>query len=121
MGARWTSETDRLLLRLAADGLGKPFMAERLGRSVDSITQRLHGLQNPAQAEVKRQRKAAYMAAYEARSKAGCIQPDVPGRPTLDAVMIARITEAQSLRHRDLTGSIMGDPLLGRSALDNGQ
>ena len=121
MGSRWSSEDDALLLKMGADGLGKPFMAERLGRSVDSIMQRLHGLQNPAQTEAKRQRKVAYMAAYEARSKAGCIQPDVPGRPTLDAMMLARIMEAQSLQHRDLTGWIMGDPLVGRSALDNGQ
>lgn len=116
----WTARDDARLLEMAEAGTDLADVAYEFRRTVASIKARLKLLRMTPEkraAELanfrKRNRLRRRAVYYEATGKR-C----VPGKPIHDAAMRSRLAEAASLRPRDLTGAIMGDPPVGRSALD---
>lgn len=115
MAHRWTPDEDATLRRMDAEGADYYDMAERLGRTPHATLQRLYDLRDPVRMEARRLAKIESQRAYEQRSREALARK-LP--PPLDEGLIARRAEAASLRPRDLTGLLMGDPPVGRSALD---
>lgn len=113
----WTPADDALLLEMAEAKVDLADMSERLGRTVGAVDSRRRKLrETPEQRELR----CAYHAAYSKRVRERLDAVKIGGEPQLikNAELIARLAEAASLRPRDLTGAIMGDPPIGRSALD---
>lgn len=117
----WTVAEDKRLLDLSASGMDPIDIAGEMCRSHQAIKSRLRRLRmtpEKRQAELAYGRNRERLRRIAEQTWSTGERRSRPERPVNDAAMLYRIAEAACLRPRDLTGLIMGDPPVGRSALD---
>jgi len=117
-GIRWTAEENQLLDKLRKENRSIEEIAAQLGRTGSSVESRIHWLALTPEQKVRRN---LHIQDYRERQKyRGPTQQANRAEATTKPcpLVLAERDYRLSLAPRDLTAALMGDPAIGRSALD---
>jgi hypothetical protein len=116
----WTAEQEQFILQMERDGFPHSEIARTVRRSRAAVGAKLWHLRNPdgksRAMRIRQERRDAVKGQPRRTAYAGCEYVDIcSARPTEE--MIAD-RDARHNAPRSITGTLMGDPPLGFSALD---
>lgn len=115
MPVPWTQEDIARLKRMRDEHkMEWDEIAAAFGRSYKSVKERYHYENLPP--EKRKARRRGEKEAWRCRTGLHVTRSRTEGEDQAD--ILARISIARDLRHRDLSSELLGDPPIGRSALD---